>query len=49
MGEYATTTKPEEHTPRPNVRDLFSQQSENVSEEQENNTDDTADESVTRL
>jgi hypothetical protein len=41
MGEYATTTKPEEQSSRPNVRDLFSKQ--------ENNLDTASDPNVSRL
>jgi len=49
MGEYATTTKPEEHSSRPNIRDLFNGQSKNLSEQQENDTDAVSDQNVTRL
>ncbi|CAF3624212.1 unnamed protein product [Adineta steineri] len=45
MGEYATTTKPEEPSSRPDVRDIFNKQSEDVSEQQ----DDGSTESITRL
>ena len=45
MGEYATTTKPEDNSPRPDVRDLFTNRSEAVFELQESD----ADEGVTRL
>jgi hypothetical protein len=47
MGEYATTTKPEEHSTRPNVRDLFPKK---PSEQQrKDNTDAISEQSVTRL
>ncbi|UJR21456.1 hypothetical protein I4U23_024541 [Adineta vaga] len=50
MGEYATTTKPEESFLRPDVRDLFNKRSLNGSETQDDNDDNTdADESITRL
>lgn len=45
MGEYATTTKPEEQFPRPDVRDLFKRRSQDAFEPQ----DDDPNESVTRL
>ncbi|CAF0939437.1 unnamed protein product [Adineta steineri] len=45
MGEYATTTKPEEPSSRPDVRDIFNKQSDDVSEQQ----DDGSTESITRL
>ncbi|CAF1101213.1 unnamed protein product [Adineta ricciae] len=45
MGEYATTTKPEEQSSRPDVRVLFKKRSQNTLEHQ----DDDPDESVTRL
>ena len=41
MGEYATTTKPEEPTSRPDVRDLFPKRDDNA------NT--TSDPNVSRL
>jgi hypothetical protein len=41
MGEYATTTKPEEQSSRPNVRDLFTKQ--------ENNLDTASDPNISRL
>jgi len=49
MGEYATTTKPEEQSSRPNVRDLFNQQSKNLSEPKEKNPNNVSDQNVTRL
>jgi len=50
MGEYATTTKPEEHSLRPNVRDLFNKPSKNLSEpSQEKNPNHASDQNVTRL
>ncbi len=49
MGEYATTTKPEEQSSRPNVRDLFNQQSKNLSEPKEKNPNNASDQNVTRL
>ena len=49
MGEYATTTKPEEQSSRPNVRDLFTKQSKPFSEPQENNLNAAFDPNVTRL
>ena len=49
MGEYATTTKPEEHLQRPHVRDLFANQSRIPDEKQENDTDTVSDDSTTHL
>jgi hypothetical protein len=45
LGDYATTTKPEEHVSRPNIRDLF----KNSDEKQEKDTDTTSNESTTHL
>ncbi len=49
MGEYATTTKPEEQSSRPNVRDLFPKQSKTLSDQQETNTNAASDQNITRL
>ena len=49
MGEYATTTKPEEHTARPNIRDIFNNQSRTPDEKQENDNERASDDSSTRL
>jgi hypothetical protein len=49
MGEYATTTKPEEHSSRPNVRDLFKKRSRNSSGQQENDNEPASDQNITRL
>lgn len=46
MGEYATTTKPEEETTHRDVRDLFPKQS---NEQQDKNIDTISNNSVTRL
>lgn len=46
MGEYATTTKPEEETQHRDVRDLFPKQS---NEQQDINLDTISNNSVTRL
>jgi len=46
MGEYATTTKPEEHQSRPHIRDLFTRSPD---EKQENDTETAPDDSTTRL
>jgi hypothetical protein len=49
MDEYATTTKPEEHSSRPHVRDLFNTQSRAPDEKQENDTEADSDDHMTRL
>ncbi|UJR27956.1 hypothetical protein I4U23_009214 [Adineta vaga] len=49
LGEYATTTKPEEHLVRPNIRDLFANQSRIPDEKQENDVETISDESTTHL
>lgn len=49
MGEYATTTKPEERVARPNLQDLFNNTSRTPDEKQENDIDITPDDSTTRL
>ncbi|CAF1301854.1 unnamed protein product [Adineta ricciae] len=49
MGEYATTTKPEEHLQRPHIRDLFADPSRIPDEKQENDTDTVSDDSTTHL
>jgi len=46
MGEYATTTKPEEETQHRDVRDLFPKRS---NEQQDTNLDTISNNSVTRL
>lgn len=40
MGEYATTTKPDDHAARPDVRDLFRDPSKTPQEERENADED---------
>jgi hypothetical protein len=49
MGEYATTTKPDEHSSRPHVRDLFKNQSRIPDEKQENDNENISDENTTQL
>jgi hypothetical protein len=49
MGEYATTTKPEEHSTRPHMRDIFNNQSRTGDEKKENDNEYASDESSTRL
>lgn len=49
LGEYATTTKPEEHVARPHVRDLFNDPSRTANEKQENPIKSTSDEGTTHL
>ena len=49
MGDYATTTKPEERLPRTNIRDLFNHPSRAPDERQENDLENDRDESETRL
>lgn len=49
LGEYATTTKPEEHVVRPHVRDLFNNPSRTDDEKQENQIKPISDDSTTRL
>jgi hypothetical protein len=49
MGEYATTTKPEEQSSRPNVRDLFPKKPKKSSEQQEINIDTISEQDATRL
>ena len=46
MGDYATTTKPEEHSNRPNIRDLFPKSSDFPSN---NDRENDTDPSVSRL
>jgi hypothetical protein len=49
MGEYATTTKPDEHLSRPHVRDLFNNQSRIPDEKQENDNETISDDNTTHL
>ena len=49
LGEYATTTKPEEHIERPNLRDLFNDPSKIPDEKQETDMKASPDESSSRL
>ena len=49
LGEYATTTKPEELVARPHVRDLFNDPTRTADEKQENQIKSVSDESTTRL
>ncbi|CAF4831962.1 unnamed protein product [Rotaria sp. Silwood1] len=49
MGEYATATKPEEHSSRPHIRDLFNNQLRTSDEKQENKSETASNESITRL
>ncbi|CAF3753833.1 unnamed protein product [Rotaria magnacalcarata] len=49
MGEFATTTKPEEHLSRPHIRDFFNNQLRPSDETQENNAEAAANDGVTRL
>ncbi len=49
MGEYATTTKPEEHSSRPNIRDFFKNESRSPDEKQENDFETASNASTTRL
>ncbi len=49
MGEYATTTKPEERASRPNIRDFFNNSSRSPDENQENDFETASNASTTRL
>ncbi len=49
LGDYATTTKPEETVSRPHVRDLFSNPSRISDENQENDIETAPEDSTTRL
>jgi hypothetical protein len=49
LGEYATTTKQEEHVSRPHIRDLFDDPSRTPDEENENKIQPASDDSTTRL
>jgi hypothetical protein len=49
IGDYATTTKPEEHLSRPHMRDIFNNPSQIPDEKQENDTGTASDESTTHL
>jgi len=49
MGNYATTTKPEEHAQRPHVWDLFNNEPRTRDEKEENETETASDERTTRL
>lgn len=49
MGEYATTTKPEENISRPHVRDLFNNSTKKPDEKQDNDTDTAVNDSTTHL
>lgn len=49
LGDYATTTKPEENVARPHVRDLFNNPSRTGDEQQENQIQPTSDDSTSRL
>jgi hypothetical protein len=49
LGEYATTTKQEEHVLRPNIRDLFDNPSRTSDDKNENETKTASDDSTTHL
>lgn len=49
MGEFATTTKPEEHAVRLHVRDLFKTESRTSDETRENKSETAANDDLTRL
>ena len=49
MGEYATTTKPEDRPVRPHVRDLFNIASRASDDKQENENETVPEESLSRL
>jgi hypothetical protein len=49
LGEYATTTKPEEHVSRPNIRNLFDDPSRTPDDDDENKTKTASDDNTTHL
>jgi len=49
VGDYATTTKPEEHAPRRHVWDLFSNEPRTRDDKEEDKTETASDERTTRL
>lgn len=49
IGDFATTTKPEEYLPRPHIRDIFKDESRTSDEKREHDSENVSHENVTHL